>query len=99
MRRSFQKLIGRGRYQGIKVQATFSRISPSGHILFKNVVFSEGREDHLWVNRRSADMIPALHEGDKIKFFADIWRYRTRDGGENYGVRDIREVSLLEAAL
>lgn len=78
------------------------------HCLLKNIAISgiradgtgyEGKEDH--VNIIDSEDISALktckvHIGDKIYFGADVYEYKRKDGSEDFGVKNLREIERIE---
>lgn len=94
-RRTFEKLVARGDNLGVRIEATYQHSTDRGHMLLTDARTKAGIEDHIWINCQAVDNAPSLQHGDKIQFFAELQRYRKRDGSISFRVEAVREVSKI----
>ncbi|MGE4374701.1 MAG: hypothetical protein AB7D01_03200 [Methanoculleus sp.] len=81
----------------LSMEATFVRRSPQGHILFRDVEFGFGYEDHVWVNRVAYrdDDIKQLRSGDRVRFIADLSLIRKKSGERSVRLECLRELRVI----
>ena len=94
-RHTFEKLVSWGQNLGVRIEATYQHSTDRGHVLLTDARTEAGTEDHIWINAMAASIMPPLQHGDRIQFFAELQRYRKRDGSISFRVEGVREAKIL----
>lgn len=83
----------RGEIAGIRNdRILFHRIFVTG--MYADGTFFDGKEDHVWMHR---DGFEKYHVGDKVSFFAEVYRYLKTGNGKklDYGLRNPEEIEQI----